>query len=281
MPFTIKAPARATIALLAAAPALADPDTAILRAPAEGLESHTLYLPLEGADLPVLVWGNGSCAASHYLYTGLLTAIAQHGWAVIAVGSPGEDSSAGNPEMPERLIAAIDWVESEAGQAQTEGRADTGRIVAAGHSCGGLEAMLAAADARVSAVLGLNTGFFPADAEGRPPKMTSTLEDAAAITVPFMIVNGGEGDIAHGNSLLTYEAVTAPKLLVSNPAIEHSGLFYGTREGRTRPGSHAEAVDFMVDALGALLGEEAALAKFTGEGCTYCGDGWQSESAGF
>src|SRR5271169_527705 len=56
-----------------------------------GLPEHTVYRPenlsaLNGATLPVVVWGNGACVNAGNAFSSFLTDISSYGYLVIALG---------------------------------------------------------------------------------------------------------------------------------------------------------------------------------------------------
>lgn len=264
---------------LAPLPAFADwepsvplSDAPVVREATEGLDGHTLFRPANAnGPLPVVLWGNGACRDAHFGYTAFLTGLAARGYAVIAVGGPGESSTTGESEQPERLIAALDWVE---GQDQF----DASKIATAGTSCGGLEALLAGADPRVGSILALNTGFWP---EGRSDKLKSSIADIDAVTAPTLILYGGDEDKAAENARANFDRTAAPTVLVSFEGVGHSGLTYGIREGDNDMGIIIEAVALAAGWFDMTL-MDGSDAQFVGEGCTYCGtEGFTVQSKGF
>lgn len=273
MKFLIAACALAPLPALADwAPSVPLADTPVVREATAGLDGHTLFRPANAdGPLPVVLWGNGACRESHFGYTAFLTGLAARGYAVIAVGGPGESSTEGESEQPERLIAALDWAEGQEGL-------DTSKVATAGTSCGGLEALLAGADPRVGSILALNTGFWP---EGRSKTLTSSIADIDAVSAPTLILYGGDEDKAAENARANYERTTAPTVLMSFEGVGHSGLTYGIRDGDNDMGIIIEAVALAAGWFDMTLkdGDDAA---FIGEDCTYCGtEGFTVQSKGF
>ena len=73
------------------------------------LPGHTLYYPTDvpaDVTLPVLVWGNGACAADGLAFVNFLNEVSSHGVFVIASGEPG-GSGQTNSDM---MTNAINWV---------------------------------------------------------------------------------------------------------------------------------------------------------------------------
>ena len=152
------------------------------------LSGHTLYYPAdvpEGVTLPVLVWGNGACAADGLAFVNFLNEVSSHGIFIIASGEPG-GSGQTNSDM---MVNAIDWVTSDETQS-TYGYLEPSRIAVAGMSCGGLEAYDLADDDRVSALGIFNSGFISSEEAERV---------APTIDKPIFYFLGGPEDIAYEN----------------------------------------------------------------------------------
>jgi dienelactone hydrolase len=121
-----------------------------------------------------VVWGEGGCVNSGDVMQLFLTEIASHGYVVIASGAPTVGESAGVKSAidtminfysdglfttPYQLTQAVDWVMR--GGADRFGIIEKHKIAAAGQSCGGIEALVAAAsDERIKAVGVFNSGLF-------------------------------------------------------------------------------------------------------------------------
>lgn len=102
----------------------------------------------------------------------------------------------------------MDWLKTPEAAAQTQGRANGRAIADSGHSCGGLEALVAGSDPRVTAVLAMNSGFFLPGTE--LCSMRSKLSDIDTIKVPTLSSNGGEKDIAQKNSIISFDGSAPP-----------------------------------------------------------------------
>jgi dienelactone hydrolase len=132
--------------------------------------------------LPVLIWGEGGCAANGLAFARFLTEIASHGFFVIASGAPNGSGSTTSKMMKD----AIDWIVSKAGS-RAYASVDASKIAVAGQSCGGVEAYDMKMDERVS-VLGIfNSGLLQNTAE------------AGKVKKPIFYFLGGGSDIAYAN----------------------------------------------------------------------------------
>ena len=164
----------------------------------ESLPGHTLFHPQNLGDfdsIPVVVWGNGACAADPVGGHGpFLEELAAWGILVIASGTPGGQGGT----SPEMMTAAIDWAVQNAGQGNWA-NIDSSNIAAAGMSCGGTEAYAQNQDPRVTAFGIFNSGTLD------PGQTDATL---GAINVPIFFFLGGPSDIAYENvsTLLSADA---------------------------------------------------------------------------
>ncbi len=137
------------------------------------LVTHTIYRPADlrsfgdKEKLPIVVYGNGACRDGSYQMRNLLSEVASHGFLVIAVGPIknaifGTEPSAKGVSDPKSLLEAVDWaVAQNANRASVLfGKVNTGAVAVMGQSCGGLMAMGASSDPRVTTTVMLNSGLF-------------------------------------------------------------------------------------------------------------------------
>jgi hypothetical protein len=107
------------------------------------LPNHTIYAPKtpppDSEKLPLIVWGNGACMGVGTMFYNFLNEIASHGFVIIANGKAVGAPLSGM-ETYKDLMTSIDWALTNPA-AKKYGNIDTSRIVAAGQSCGGLEAV--------------------------------------------------------------------------------------------------------------------------------------------
>ncbi|MFD7654451.1 RICIN domain-containing protein [Actinosynnema sp. NPDC059797] len=202
----------------------------VTREGAYGDNRFTVFRPSNpqalGRPLPVLAFGNGACAhTNNSEVTQLLTAVASKGFAVVDIGSANGSSNglpSGSP-IPSLLTDALTWAEREQNRsgAPLQQRLDLSRMATAGHSCGGLEALVAAQDQRVDAVVSLNSGFFADGSFGYPRSEVRKLH------TPALFMDGGSSDVAYANNQATYDLATVPSVLARHPQAGHGGFITG------------------------------------------------------
>ncbi|WP_410573217.1 hypothetical protein [Amycolatopsis sp. cmx-4-61] len=246
---------------------------------------YTVYRPADldtlHGRLPVVVFGNGACRhiSNDELLT-LETLLAAHGFVVVAVGGFDEPALTenGSPQ-PGVITDAITWAERENDRrgSALRNKLDPRRIGVAGHSCGGLEALVAGADPRVKSVLSLDSGFF---ADGT---LGYGRENLRKLHTPVLFADGGPNDVAYANSGENYDLVTVPAVRATNPAAGHTGFVYGQRDGNPDPSVREEAVRVLVAWFDFTLnGNRTARGYFLGAGCGLCATpGWTVTSKNF
>ena len=196
-----------------------------------GLTTHMVYRPSDLAALgsrkmPIVVWGNGACVNAGNAFRHFLTEIASHGYLAIAIGPMGPErtvaparATAPAPAPPpantaapalrpaatkaSQLIDAIDWAVAENARAGSRyhNRLDTTKVAAMGMSCGGLQAIDAAHDPRVTTLGVWNSGVIGG---GPDPRVlagaAATKESLTTLRVPAIYVSGDASDIAFVNA---------------------------------------------------------------------------------
>lgn len=261
------------------------PTTAIMEMDL-GLPGHTVYRPrsaAKGQRLPVIAFGNGGCADTGNLYPAFLGFLAAKGYLVIA-GGPIE-ADAGNPLPPgtqarqnhtEQMFQSIDWAIAENARAGSpyQGRLDTSKIAVMGHSCGGLQAIAAGADPRITTVLVLNSGII----RGGIPNPDGTVrtrsylpageEDLPRLHTPMLYVIGGPTDQAWRGAEGDFEAIRHVPVFNANLPIGHKGSWREVDGGEM--GKVAAAwLDWR------LKGDAKAARMFEGSDCGLCtAPGW-------
>lgn len=236
-----------------------------------GLPTHTVWRPaqLGGTKHPILAWGMGGCAkdsTGNGVFTELLREFVSQGIVVISDGTPGGKgpSSGGGMGAREPLIKAIDWAikENERPCSKYYHKLDVTKIAVAGQSCGGLMAINASTDPRVTTAMPMNSGLF-----ARDQKLY------AALHAPMAIIDGGPDDIAYANGKADFQAITSIPLLFANLPIQGGLAHIGT----LRDDNAGEFGRISVAWLRwHLFGDQGSTGKgmFIGSSCGLCGSKW-------
>jgi dienelactone hydrolase len=228
------------------------------------LPAHVVYYPadlsaLAGRNMPVVIWGNGSCLYAGNRYRQLLTDIASHGYLVISGGPmgaieqevgpqsnpavrqpgtpppPAERNAASVPGAPQQRVTvallkeAVDWAITQNGDSSSRffNALDLNWIVPMGHSCGGgLAVQLATEDTRLHGLGIWYSGAGLAGARGSDPASLQKIKG------PVLIITGDEKqDIAYANGRSTFEAINhTPVFYAWQEDLQHIGTF-GAKNG--------------------------------------------------
>lgn len=242
------------------------------------LPDHVIYRPEDlsalGAPMPLYVWGNGGCTrdgASARLH---LLEVASHGYLVIASGTilngPGVEipdplPDYANGTAPGQMIEAIDWAAAENDRAGSdlEGRIAAGLVAVSGHSCGGLQAILAAEDSRVDTAVIMNSGIYNDEGPGRSG-MAIKKAHLETLHAPMLYILGGPSDMAYPNGMDDFRRLDLP-VAAANLDVGHGGTFWEPDGGK--------AAAMTVHWLNwRLKDDEAAANMFLGGECGYCTD---------
>lgn len=195
------------------------------------------FAALGSQKLPILVFANGACANRGNSFRYFLTEIASHGMLAIAIGPIGPregeydhigngQPAAGSPAAAlaaagklaaatpasgptpayttaSQLIDAIDWAQAENRRSGGPyyGRLDPARIAVMGMSCGGLQALAAAHDPRVTTLGVWNSGTYSDDKRALEiAAAKATKAGLKSLRVPTLYVTGDPSDIAFANT---------------------------------------------------------------------------------
>ena len=240
----------------------------VTREGAYGTNRYTIFRPSNpaavGRALPVLVFANGGC--NHRLngsFVRAMTFVASHGFVVVNIGSI-DGSNVGVQDgvvLPWLLTDGIGWAQRENGRtgAALAGRLDLGKVAVAGHSCGGLEALVAGADSRVRSVISFNSGLFADGAFGYRRTELNRLHS------PVLFMDGGPSDVAYDNSRANYSLTRVPAVMASQSQAGHSGWFDGYRGSRGDASMITEGMTTAVQWLDFTLnGNQTARGYFLG-----------------
>jgi uncharacterized protein len=263
---------------------------------------YTFYRPavLPQEPLPLVLWGNGGCRNNGLSVSHFLREIASHGYFVVANGAPREEAAvlaklppASPPavlpsaattarvRVPDetsvgQLLAAIDWAETanRDGDDRLAGHLDTERVAVLGHSCGGLQALSAAADPRIDVVMAFAAGVYNQPGSGLS-NVAITKDDLARLHTPVAYVIGGPDDIAYLNAVDDFARISHVPVMLANLPVGHGGTF-----ALANGGDWARvAVDWLD---WQLKGDAGAGLSFLGDGCRLCTTyGWTIERKQF
>jgi predicted alpha/beta-hydrolase family hydrolase len=248
----------------------------------QSLPTHTVFRPKElGAlgeklKLPLVVWGNGACANSPWEHVNFLSEVASHGFLVVAIGpmpAEGQRGGSGGPTKSPLLVSAIDWALAQNSDKASRyyGRLDTNKIAAAGMSCGGLQALEVAPDARTSTAMIFNSGILPDPGAGRGGMPKLTKEHLARLRTPTLYMLGGEKDIAYKNGMDDVRRINHVPIFAANLDVRHGGT-YRKRHG----GEFARVATAWLQWQ--LRGDKEAAKMFAGDPCGLAKqEGWKVE----
>jgi dienelactone hydrolase len=260
---------------------------------------YTVYRPLKLPEqpMPVVLWGNGGCRDNGLSAGHFLREIASHGYLVIANGKSGEETPAlaklppppapGTPPPPpppparvedetsvKGLLAAIDLAVRANVAGDLRGRVDASRVAATGHSCGGLQAIAAAADPRVGAVIAFNSGVYNRTGNGLSG-VPVTKDDLRKIHTPIAYVLGGPTDIAWPNGSDDFARIDHVPVMLASLPVGHGGTF-----ALVNGGDWARFGALWLDWQ--LKRDGDAARWFTGDDCRFCTSyGWDVQRKQF
>jgi dienelactone hydrolase len=264
----------------AADPAGSGPQSAIVYSDAS-LPTHTIYRPENLRDrYPIVLWGNGSCVDSNFSYREFLAEVASHGFIVLAIG-PYRDSPAPRTPRPadpaewppfetrySQMFDALEWISAENTRqdSQFQDKVSVDKVAVMGHSCGGLQAVKASVDPRVTTALVLNSGMM---ADGDQYMIRHELERSilGEMHAPIAYFIGGESDIAHANAEDDWQALQKLDIAAINANMDvgHGATYHLPNGGPFAAGPLAWL-------RWQLQGDAQARAMFEGAECGFCTD---------
>lgn len=261
---------------------------------------------LGGKKLPVVAFANGGCRNIGNRFRPFLTEIASHGYLAIAIGPIGPDEAeklappggeqprgepapgspaALRPELANKeklepgetrpsftyakqLTHAIDWAVAENSRSGSPyfGKIDTSKVAVFGQSCGGLQAIDAAAhDPRITTLGVWNSGIFPA--QGRSWQMAAAHADKADLATlkgSVLYVSGDPTDVAFDNAEDDFARIShIPAFRAWRDKTPHAGTY---RE--PNGGAFGQVAVAWLDWQ--LKGDQQAGRMFTGKDCGLC-----------
>jgi len=244
------------------------------------LGTHTIFRPKdlsvfgERSKLPIIVWGNGACANSPWEHVNFLSEVASHGFLVIAIGpmpAEGQRGGAGGPTKSSLLLDAINWAidQDRDEKSHYHHKLDTTKIAASGMSCGGLQALEAAPDPRVTTAIICNSGILGNPGSGIRGMPNLTKDHLARLHAPVLYILGGEKDIAYKNGMDDFRRINHVPVFAANLNVGHGGTY-----GRAHGGDFAKVATAWFQWQ--LKGDKDAATMFEGEPCGVAKmEGWK------
>lgn len=266
----------------------------------ESLPTHTIYRPanlkpFEGMNkLPIVVYGNGACRDGSQQVRELLTEIASHGFIVLAVGPIrnaifGPDENSKSVSDPKALLDAITWVVAQNSNKESVlfEKIDVNKVAAMGQSCGGIMAMGASSDPRITTTVMLNSGIFitpptatansnerPSNANAPRSGMARVVKsDLKSLHGPIAYFTGGEYDGATVNAADDFRLIDKTPVFHGSYDFSEKVNETGNKSLGHYPATYREpnGGDFAIAAVAwlkwQLKGDNEAAKMFKGNPC--------------
>ena len=263
------------------------------------LRTHVLYHPpkLAGRPLPLLLWGNGGCRDNGLDYAQFLREIASQGFFIVSAGyplgerdvrPPGTAAPAptrlqgpdGGKTRASDLLAGLDWATKVNGDPKSpfHGRIDTSKVGVMGTSCGGLQAIAVATDARIKTAIAFNSGVLlelpPTAAPGSD--LVIGKDALPKLKGPIAYINGGPTDIAYLNAQDDFRLIEQVPVFFAENGVGHGGTYLLDEYG----GSYARVATAWFSWQ--LKGDTQAATWFKGADCVLCTrPGWTVKTKHF
>ncbi len=256
------------------------------------LVTHTVYRPADLSanglgKLPIVLWANGACRNAGNAFRPFLTDISSYGYFIVALGPivPGADavpttpaSTAAPPPaataprvLPPpathsiQLIEGLDWAieENKRSDSPYFGKLDVSRIAVMGQSCGGVQALEAAVDPRITTAIIWNSGLLPTPTAMGGGK-TLAKEWLASLHAPMAYISGDAQDVAFPNANDDFKR------------IEQVPIFRGWEHGVPHIATYREPNGGEFSGVGIawlnwqLKGNQLSAKMFTGKDCGLC-----------
>ncbi len=267
------------------------------------LPDHVVYRPaqldkLGSTKLGLYVFGNGGCSndgASARLH---LLEVASHGYLAIASGRlrSGPGATVPRPATPPPapapapggvpaslpppatssadLTVAIDWAlkQNDDPKSPYHNRIDPKAVAVSGYSCGGLQALEIAKDARIKTLVIMNSGIFSSGTVSAIPGMNPQKSLLETLHTPTLYILGGETDIAYPNGTDDFKRIDKVPVFLGNVLkVGHGGTYWEPNGGKA-----AAAVVAWLDWQ--LRNDRKAAKTFVGKDCGLCTDSaWSVE----
>ena len=205
---------------------------------------------------PVITWGNGTGSTPN-LYSGLLNALASHGFVVIASNST--NVSQGNPAP---MVVGVTWVLDQNSDPTSVlyQRIDTTHIGATGHSQGAFATATAGADSHIVTIAPICGAMAQRNLHG-----------------PALLLCGGADTLVpcDGTVLTAYNGITNQPVMLADYLTADHGNWLTFGSAALTPIEVAVVAWMRVQ----LMGDTSLRSRFYGADCTLCQDpAWQIQS---
>jgi hypothetical protein len=198
------------------------------------LPTHTVFRPNDisafggNNKLPIIAWGNGACANSPWEHVNFLSEVSSYGFLVIAIGPmPQEGEQGRGRSTSSQLTDAINWAiaQNKDRTGPYYNKIDTTKIAVSGMSCGGLQTLEIAPDARVTTTVVCNSGILPNPSAGMSGMPGLTKDHLTKLHTPTLYLLGGEKDIAYNNGMDDFKRINHVPVFVANMDVGHGGTY--------------------------------------------------------
>jgi dienelactone hydrolase len=168
-------------------------------------------------------------------------------------------AAAADQPKTSQLIDAINWAIAQNADKNSPyyNKIDVSKIAVAGMSCGGLQAMEAAPDPRVSTVMICNSGIINSGGGSMGGMPALTKEHLKKVHTPIIYLLGGESDIAYANGMDDFKQINHVPAFVANMNVGHGGTYM-----QPHGGEFAKVASAWV--LWQLKGDKEAAKMFVG-----------------
>jgi len=213
--------------------------------PNRGWIARPTNLGQNGVKHPIFSWGCGG-GSQPSQYRDHLNRIASHGFVVEA------HVSTGNATDHSKIV---DWLIAEASRSGSvyNGKLDTSKIAAGGHSMGSIATFAFAGDPRLTTTIHVAGGSFDGNGFKQWKK-------------PVAIIAGANDALATGNATRDYERATVPAWFTLMTGVDH---IQAARQGL------GPIVGWL---RWHLAGETQRKADFIGPSCTFCSGKYKTQS---
>lgn len=159
------------------------------------------------------------------------------------------------------LTDSVNWALDENTRAGSPyfGRIDPAQVAYSGWSCGGLQALQVAKDARVKTLVIHNSGVLNSGSS-TIPGMNVGKEVLQTLHTPVIYIQGGPTDIAYANGMDDFNRIGHVPIAMANLPVGHGGTFNESNGGA--------AASVAVSWLNwHLRGDGESAKRFVGEDC--------------